>query len=171
MKNFRMFGGSEIENLGEYLRNYYANNPRVKFYVGTDSLQNGKFTKYVTVVAMLKPEYLDENGKFHFGAGAHLVYKRENVKRIRDVFSRLWKETELTQEVALFVHEALKDVWKGPMNSEKIPIVHLDFSHQPKYKSHQVHDTSVGYIKGQGFEVHTKPDAWCATVAADWLCH
>lgn len=171
MKNFRKFGGSEIENLGEYLRNYYAKNPTVKFYVGTDSLQNGKFTKYVTTVCMLHPEHLDEKGVFHYGAGVHIVYKRDNVKRIRDVFSRLWKETEMTYEVAQYVHESLIDVWKGPLNNEKVPIVHLDFNPDPKWKSHQVHDSSVGYLRGQGFEVYTKDLAWAATYASDWLCH
>jgi predicted RNase H-related nuclease YkuK (DUF458 family) len=171
MKNFKLFGGKEIENLGEYLRNYYAKNPKVKFYVGTDSLQNGKFTKYVTTVCMLHPEHIDEKGMFHYSAGVHVVYHRENVKRIRDVFSRLWHETELTFEIAQYVHEALKDVWVGPLHNEKVPIVHLDLSDQPRYKSHQVHDVSMGYVKGQGFEVHCKPDAWCATYASDWLCH
>ena len=118
MKNFKLFGGKEIENLGEYLRNYYAKNPKVKFYVGTDSLQNGKFTKYVTTVCMLHPEHIDEKGMFHYSAGVHVVYHRENVKRIRDVFSRLWHETELTFEIAQYVHEALKDVWVGPLHNE-----------------------------------------------------
>jgi predicted RNase H-related nuclease YkuK (DUF458 family) len=169
MKNFRKFGGQEIEDLGVYLRDYYAQYPRVKIFVGTDSLQSGKFTKYVTTVCMLHPEYID-NGKFHYSSGVHVVYRRENVKRIRDVFSRLWKETELTFEVSQYVHESLKEVWKQPLNNEKIPIVHLDFSNQPQFKSHQVHDTSMGYIKGHGFEVYAKPMAWSATYASDWLC-
>lgn len=171
MKNFRLFGGIAIDDLGEYLRNYYAQNPRVIFYVGTDSLQNGKFTKYVTTVAMLHPEHLDEKGGFHYGAGVHLVYRRDNVKRIRDVFSRLWRETELTFEVSNYVHDALKDVWTGPLHNEKVPIVHLDLNPDPKWKSHQVHDASVGYLKGSGFEVYSKPLSWASTYCADWLCH
>ena len=172
MKNFKLFGGKQIDDLGEYLRNYYKLNPRVKIFVGTDSLQNGKFTKYVTTVNMLHPEHLDENGNFHYSAGVHIVYRRDNVKRIRDIYSRLWRETELTFEVASYVHDALKDVWTQPLNiNEKIPIVHLDFSAQPKFKSHQVHDVSVGYIKGQGFLCDVKPKAWAATYASDWLCH
>jgi predicted RNase H-related nuclease YkuK (DUF458 family) len=171
MKNFKMFGGKEIEDLGEYLRNYYERNPRIRVYVGTDSLQNGKYTKYVTTICMVHPEHIDEKGMFHYGTGVHVIYRRENLNRIRDIFTRLWHETELSFEVAQLVHESLKDVWKQPLNIEKVPIVHLDFSSQPKYKSHQAHDVSVGYIKGNGFHVETKPNAWCATVASDWLCH
>lgn len=169
MKDFKLVGGVEIENLGEYLRNYYAENPKVKFYVGTDSLQNGKFTKYVTTVCMRHGEYVDK-GRFHYGAGVHLVFKRDNVKRIRDVFSRLWRETELTLEVALYVHGELKDVWGQPLHNERVPILHLDFNDSPKFKSHQVYDTSMGYLRGQGFEVYGKPAAWASSYAADWLC-
>ena len=170
MKNFKLFGGKEIENLGEYLRNYIKLNPRVKVYVGTDSIQNGKFTKYVTAIGLLKPEYIGEKGDFHYGEGVHVVFRRDNIKRIRDVYSRLWHETELTFEVASYVHEELKDVWTQPLNNEKVPIVHLDLNVSPKYKSHQVHDVSVGYIRGNGFEVYCKPNSWMASVAADWLC-
>jgi len=171
MKNFKLFGGKEIENLGEYLRNYIKLNPRVKVYVGTDSIQNGKFTKYVTAIGLLKPEYIGEKGDFHYGEGVHIVFRRDNIKRIRDVYTRLWHETELTFEVASYVHEELKDVWKQPLNNEKVPIVHLDLNPDPKWKSHQVHDSSVGYLRGYGFDVHTKNSAWAATCAADFLCH
>jgi predicted RNase H-related nuclease YkuK (DUF458 family) len=169
MKDFKLVGGVEIENLGEYLRNYYKKNPKVKFYVGTDSVQNGKFTKYVTTVCMRHPEYVD-NGRVHYGAGVHLVFKRNNVNRIREVASRLWRETELTLEVALYVDDALKSVWKQPLNNERVPIIHLDFNDSPKFKSHQVTDASVGWLTGEGFEVYTKPIAWAASTASDWLC-
>jgi len=172
MKNFKLFGGKEIDDLGVYLRDYYKLHPRVKIYVGTDSIQNGKYTKYVTAIGMLHPEYIGDYGDFHHSAGVHVIYNRENIKRIRDIFSRLWRETELALEVSTYVHDALKDVWTQPLNNnEKIPIVHLDFSHQPRFKSHQVFDASVGYIKGQGFEVKTKPEAFMATCGADHLCH
>ncbi len=171
MTDFKLLGGKGIDNLGEYLRKYYIENPNVKFYVGTDSLQNGKYTKYVTTVAMRHPEHTDENGHFHYGSGVHLVFKKENVTRIRDIFTRLWRETELSYNLANYVHDSLKDIWKQPLNDNKrIPIVHLDLNEQPKFKSNKVLDASIGYIKGMGFEVHSKPSAWCASVASDWLC-
>ena len=170
MKNFRLVGGNEIENLRNYLRNYYIEHPRIEFYVGTDSAQCGKHTKYVTTICMLHPEHIDELGKFHHGAGVHVVYKRENVQRIRDVYTRLWHETELTYEVAQYVHEIMKDIWKQPLNNEKVPIVHLDLNRQPKYKSNSAHDASIGYLKGYGFEVYSKPQSWSSSYVADWLC-
>lgn len=171
MKNFKLFGGKEIENLGEYLRAYVELNPRTKVYIGTDSIQNGKFTKYVTAIGLLQPEYTGKMGDFHYGAGVHVIFRRDNIKRIREVYSRLWHETELTLEVATYVHDSLKDMWTQPLNNERIPIVHLDLNSSPKFKSHQVHDISVGYLKGSGFEVHVKPEAFMATVSADHLCH
>jgi len=171
MEKFKLVGGEKIDNLGEYLRNYYIKYPRVKFYVGTDSIQNGKFTKYVTSVAMLHPELLDENGHLiDHSHGVHLVFNKNNVPRIKDVFSRLWKETELTLEVAKYVDEELRDVWEEPLNNKRIPIIHLDFSTDTKYKSNQVTDLSVGWLKGEGFEVYCKPSAWVASSGSDWLC-
>jgi predicted RNase H-related nuclease YkuK (DUF458 family) len=170
MKDFKLLNGKEIDNLGDYIRNYYNQNPKIKIYVGTDSIQNGKFTKYVTTVAMLHPEHIDENGKFHFGSGVHLVYRRQNIKKIKDVYTRLFHETELSIELANYVHDSLKNIWKSPTNNKKIPIVHLDFNAEPNFKSYQVYDVSMGYISGLGFEVFSKPSAWCASVASDWLC-
>jgi predicted RNase H-related nuclease YkuK (DUF458 family) len=155
MKNFKLFGGQELENLGEYILEYYAKYPDIKFYVGTDSAQYGKVTKYATALAMLHP-----------GKGVHVVFKRTSVRRERDMFTRLWNEVEFTREVADYVHEILKDVYKHK-DGEKIPTIHLDFNKSPKHKSNIVHDLSVGYIKSFGYKVETKSSSWCATFCAD----
>jgi predicted RNase H-related nuclease YkuK (DUF458 family) len=170
VKKFKLFGGVEVEDLGLYLRDYYKRYPRIKIYVGTDSMQGGRYTKYVTSIGLLHPEYKDENGQYHGGGGVHVIFRRDNVPRIREIFPRLWKETEFSLETAELVHEALKDMWTKPLNNKKVPIIHLDFSAQPRYKSNQAHDASIGYIKGYGFEVHCKPDSWCASYLSDWLC-
>jgi len=157
MKDFKLFGGQELENLGEYILDYYAKYPDIKFYVGTDSAQHGKVTKYATALAMLHP-----------GKGVHVVFRRANIRRERDMFTRLWNEVEYTREVAEYVHETLKDVYEHK-EGEKIPTIHLDFNKSPKHKSNIVHDLSVGYMKGFGFQVESKDSAWAATFAADML--
>jgi hypothetical protein len=48
--------------------------------------------------------------------------------------------------------------------------VDLDINSNKKYKSFIAHDAAVGMIKGYGFVVRTKPDAWAASAAADLLC-
>jgi uncharacterized protein len=157
MENFKLFGGQELKDLGKYLKDYYALHPDIQIFVGTDSAQHGKFTKYATAVAMVHP-----------GKGVHVVFQRFNIRRERDMFTRLWNEVEYTREIADYVHESLKDVYVHDENT-KIPIVHLDFNKSPKHKSNMVHDVSIGYLKGYGYKVETKPEAWCSTFCADML--
>jgi len=156
MKGFKLFGGEEIDDLGNYIREYYAQYPEIQIHVGTDSYQNGKSTKYATAISFLRP-----------GKGTHVIYRRVSIKRERDMFTRLWNEVEYTREVADFVHESLNDIYDN--RNKKIPVLHLDFNKQPKYKSYIVHDLSVGYLRGFGYDVKSKPDSWCASFCADML--
>ena len=157
MKDFKLFGGQEIEDLGVYLREYYDLHPDIQIYIGTDSAQHGKVTKYATAISLLRP-----------GKGVHVVYKKIIIRRERDMFTRLWNETEYTREVADYVHDEMADVYVHNEN-EKIPILHLDFNKQAKHKSNIVHDISMGYLKGLGYQVYSKSDSWTASVAADFL--
>lgn len=157
MKDFKFFGGKELGDLGEYLRNYYVTYPEIKIYIGTDSAQHGKVTKYATAVSLLRP-----------GKGVHVVYRKIVSPRDRDLFTRLWKETEYTREVADYVHDEMANVYEHK-DSEKIPILHLDFNKSPKYKSNMVHDLSMGYLKGLGYNVYSKSESWTASVVADLI--
>ena len=157
MKDFKLFGGQELENLGEYLREYYALYPDIQIYIGTDSAQHGKVTKYATAISLLRP-----------GKGVHVVFNRHNIKRERDMFTRLWNEVEYTREVAEYVHDEMKDIYPHK-DDDKIPVIHLDFNKQPRFKSNIVHDLSIGYMRGFGFKVFSKNESWCASVCADML--
>lgn len=157
MNDFKKFGGEIIDDLGVYLREYYAQYPDIQIYIGTDSAQHGKVTKYATAISLLHP-----------GKGVHVIFKRVTVKRVKDMFSRLWNEVEYTREVADYVQENLADIFEGK-KGKKIPELHLDFNKQPRFKSHIVHDLSIGYLKGFGYDVKTKPDAWVASVVSDNL--
>jgi len=157
MKNFKLFSGQEIPDLGEYLKEYYFKYPDIKVFVGTDSAQRGKVTKYATAIGLLRPS-----------KGVHVIYERFAIPKQRDMFTRLWNETEYTLNVANYVHDSLKDLYKHKDN-EKIPILHLDFNKSPKFKSYMVHDLSIGYLKGMGYTVYSKPDGWCASFVSDYL--
>lgn len=158
MKDFKLFGGEVLDDLGEYLKEYYAQYPDIEIYIGTDSAQHGKITKYATAISLLHP-----------GKGVHVIYRKNIIKRERDMFTRLWNEVEYTREVGEYVHEILKDIYDNKIEDKKIPILHLDFNKSPKYKSYVVHDLSMGYLRGFGFDVHSKPGAWVASFCADHL--
>jgi predicted RNase H-related nuclease YkuK (DUF458 family) len=139
------------------LREYYSQYPDIKVFVGTDSAQHGRVTKYATAISLLRP-----------GKGVHVIYKRISIPRERDMFTRLWNEVEHTREVGEYVNDVFQEFYDEKISS-KIPILHLDFNKQPKYKSYVVHDLSIGYLTSFGFKVQSKNDSWCASGAANLL--
>jgi predicted RNase H-related nuclease YkuK (DUF458 family) len=156
MKNkmFRLFGGDELKDVGLYVKDYLRNNPEVKVFIGTDSRQYRNYTKYVTVIGLLKPR-----------KGVHIIFKRENISKIRDIFSRLWNEVEYSRDIADYIESVVNE-----KSEKKIVTVHLDINFNKETKSSIVHDSAVGYLKGLGYNVETKPDSWAASKAADMLC-
>lgn len=157
MLKFKLYNGDDIEDLELYIKEYYKKNPDSIIFVGADSAQHGKVTKYATTISFLRPR-----------RGTHIIYSKFVINREKDLFNRLWKEVECAREVAEYVDEILRDVYVNKKDT-KIPIIHLDFNRSSKYKSHIVHDISIGYLTGIGFEVYCKPssNSWSASIAAD----
>lgn len=148
MNKFKKVNGEIIEDIKEYINNYIVEYPDVELYIGTDSEQNRTYTTYVTVIGLLRPR-----------KGVHIIFKKIKVKKIKDIFSRLWNEVEYSKIIA----EDLKDINKNIT-------VHIDINNDNREKSNMVHDSAVGYLKGLGYMVESKPNSWLASKAADKLC-
>jgi hypothetical protein len=146
---FKKFGGEHIEDIGLYTKKYLEKNPDVKLYIGTDSIQLRYSTLYATALCF-----------WHNGNGVHVVFSRTKTLKVKDLYTRLWSEVEMSLELA----NQLKN------NHQIEATVDLDINSNKKYKSFIAHDAAVGMIKGYGFVVRTKPDAWAASAAADLLC-
>lgn len=116
-------------------------------HIGTDSLQCGRYTAFVTVVAILNPP-----------KGGRAIYSRETVPRITSLRERLLKEVWKSVELGM----ALAPHIQGELN------VHVDANPNEKYMSSRYVQELVGLVVSQGFRAHIKPEAWCATHAADW---
>jgi predicted RNase H-related nuclease YkuK (DUF458 family) len=187
---FKKFGGSVIEDLGQYLRDYLSKYPNTSVYVGTDSQTSGAWTRFVTVVALY-----DEFRK----DGVHYIFQKTTEKREKDTFSRMWKEIEMSLEVAEYLETSLegsvkrmtpedvmaikKSEMEKPINERDPSKVHLD-AHQTKLvnidvdinpelggghnKSNVAYVAAKSYLTGMGYRVRFKPWAWCASVAADF---
>lgn len=149
MKKFKLFGGKEIDNLETYIKNYQCKFSDCEIIIGTDSEQYRNYTKYVTVIGFIKPT-----------KGVHIIYKSEKIKKIKDIFTRLWNEIEYTRIIA--------DEIKNYVNKDIT--VHIDINNSKKEKSNMVHDSAVGYLTSLGYKVESKPNSWVASKAADWLC-
>ena len=153
MKNFKLFGGESIVDFDDYIRTYKKNNPDIEIYVGTDSSQIGNMTSYATAIVF-----------YHPGKGAHVIFSRGKENRVHDIFTRLWKELEYTKTTADKIQSALNII------DEKIVILDLDVNPSEMHGSNVVYSAGVGYLKGFGYKVRTKPNAWSASCAADLLC-
>ncbi len=117
-------------------------------HIGTDSLQTGRFTQFVTVVAVLTPS-----------KGGRVAYAREVVPRITSLRERLlkevWHSVELGMQVTAIVPGDLS--------------VHIDANPVVKHRSSEYVKELVGLVVGQGFQAVIKPDAWAASHAADHI--
>ena len=108
----------------------------VKMYMGCDSqTKNGKTTYATTLV-------------FHVSStGCHVIYKKEVLPEIKDIWTRLWKECEKSVEVALYLRE----------HGIEIDTIDLDYNIDPTKKSNKLVKAAVGYVTGFGFKARYKP--------------
>lgn len=145
--------GVEILDLKRYVKDYLWEHPDTDVYVACDSQRMRKYTKYALVIVF-----------HHVGHGGHVINHIQRMPRKVDLFTRLWRELELTAAVCSFLK------YEVCMGDRIFPS--LDYNPDKKHKSNIVHDAAVGYLKGMGFErVLTKPEAWAASCVADNICH
>lgn len=115
-------------------------------HVGTDSLQSGRSTHFVTVVVILTP-----------GKGGRVAYRRDVVPRMASLRERLLTEVWKSVDLGL----AFSPVVKGELT------VHIDANPVVTHRSSQYVHELVGLVVGQGFKALIKPESWAATHTAD----
>ena len=152
----RVSDGVLIASLAVYVDEYIKNSPiPVSVLVGTDSTQRGNSTVYATVVCLYKE-----------GKGGHVIYTRERVPRIVDLFMRLWQETQRSMEVIQYLQDELPDLPTKQIS------VHFDLNPNPAHRSNIAHRASVGFAESFGIlreNIQVKPFAPAASCAADLL--
>lgn len=150
MKIFRKFNGEKVTDIVQYTIDIIRKDPYVEIHIGTDSQSEGDSTTYVTAIA------------YRFGTrGVHYIYHKEKVPRIRDRFVKLYKEAELTIELAEWFTQRVKSVR-----------VELDFDYNKdeRYWSQKLISSTVGWAQALGYKVNVKPVKQIATRAADYHC-
>lgn len=145
---FKKLTSNESFELAEYVSNYLNENKdyEVKIYLGCDSQTKGIVTTYATTIV------------FHVAtSGCHVIYKKEVVPVVRDMWNRLWKETELSVAAALYLRE----------HGIEINTIDLDYNIDPVHNSNRLVKAAVGYVESLGFKARVKPDLLPAVYAAD----
>lgn len=107
MKNirntFKKFGGDHIPDIVEYLKEFIENDPGVTISVGCDSIQRRRKTVYAITIMLYNTDIKN---------GAHVIFYRENVNKVRDHFERLQKESEFALQVAEILDTELTPFYK-----------------------------------------------------------
>jgi predicted RNase H-related nuclease YkuK (DUF458 family) len=135
----------------DYVVSLLDRNPNVELHIGTDSQNYSRHTVYVTTVVF---RYRKQ--------GAHVIYNRERVPKINDLWTRLWTELERSTQIALFLKNDL---------GIDIHQIDLDYNDNPRYASYKLKKAAMGYVESLGFKAKTKPNLLLATGAANVLCH
>jgi uncharacterized protein len=148
MRIFRTVDGTRVDVLKhtmQILKEY----PNVEIHIGTDSQNKKHETRYATVIA------------YRYGSrGVHYIVHKQTVPRINDIFTRLWKETEMSLDVA---------EWLSQHVNVKIQI-DMDYNSDEECKSHKLISSCQGWAASLGYKVNVKPDNQIATHAADYHC-
>jgi len=144
------YSNSAIDVL-QHARDFIVKNPDVEVYVGTDSQNKKKVTVYCTVIAF----------RYANHRGVHYVYTKQVILKIKDRWTRLWKEAEYTAQVATMLRTNL------------VPVHYVEVDYNAKDKtagSYSIVAAAVGYLKGLGYDnVVAKPDLQVAVKAANHL--
>lgn len=148
MKFYKLTDTEGFE-LAPYIKEYIKkqNGLNIEIYLGCDS-QNKVLTTYATTIV------------FHASShGCHVIYKKDRVPVIRDMWTRLWGEVERSIEVALYLRE----------NGIEIDTIDLDYNIDPDAGSNKLVKAAVGYVESLGFRARVKPNMLPAVHAADDL--
>jgi predicted RNase H-related nuclease YkuK (DUF458 family) len=151
MNGFQRMHDNGPVHLLEHVRSVVDEVPGVEVLVGCDSHNRERHTIYTTTVVL----------RYHRN-GAQVLYRRERTERIKDLWTRLWGEVERSLDVArtLTIDGGIR-----------ISRIDMDLNSDPRFGSHKLHTTAVGYVTSQGYQAGTKPDLLIATWAANVLCH
>tara|TARA_B110000285_G_scaffold130453_1_gene146563 strand:+ start:1132 stop:1587 length:456 start_codon:yes stop_codon:yes gene_type:complete len=147
---FQKLTGKPDFELAGYVEQYLSDNKMsdIKIYLGCDSQNKSTETVYATTLV------------FHVGnSGCHVIYKKERVPKIRDMWERLWKECEKSVDVALYLRE----------NNIEINTIDLDYNIDPTKKSSKLVKAAMGYVNGCGFKARCKPELLPGCYAADGI--
>lgn len=147
---FKKLTSNQTFELADYVKEYLETNRDhdVKMYLGCDSQTKGITTTYATTLV------------FHVAtSGCHVIYKKEVVPVVRDMWTRLWKETELSVQAALYLRDA----------GIEIDTIDLDYNIDPVHNSNKLVKAAVGYVESLGFKARVKPELLPAVYAADGI--
>ena len=108
---FKKFGGYYVTDIVDYLKDYIKEDPTTTISVGCDSIQKRKRTIFACTIMLYNTDVKN---------GAHVVFFRENIEKIRDNFERLNKEAQYCFEIAEFLNKELEGHYCKPIDFNRL---------------------------------------------------
>ena len=99
---FKKFGGERIPDVIEYIKDYIKENPKVTISLGCDSVQRRRKTIYAITLMFYSVSIKN---------GAHVIYFRDNINKVRDNYDRLGKEAEYVHNIGEWLNEELSSFY------------------------------------------------------------
>jgi len=130
---FKLFGGEYIPDIIRYLSEYVTDEPSVTIAIGNDSKQRIRKTTYSNTIMLYNHNIKN---------GAHVVFFRESVPKINDIFTRLYKEAEYMNEIGNYLHNELESIYERK---------DLTLSERRRYKLHLLREEGE-YRDVSGYE-------------------
>lgn len=173
------FNGEKIPNIEEYVLNYVKNVDRnAKIMIGCDSDNHNDKTSYAVTIVFYNEI---------FKKGAHVVYARYKVPKIKDIITKLWNEALLAHKVAQSLDTILRGnyYYKFEKNyydnsiPEKLVEIHVDLNSSKSTrngakmsnnKSNKIYNDIMGWLCGERYKVMGKPYSYASTTVSDKLC-
>ncbi|NNC82585.1 MAG: hypothetical protein HKN79_03335 [Flavobacteriales bacterium] len=151
IEDFRVMTTGTPVDISSYLHEYLSLHPECEVHLGSDSQNFRSHTVYVTTIVLRHP-----------GKGAHVLYRKDRIPIIRDMFTKLWGELERTIEMAEFLQNELLI---------EVEQIDLDYNSDENFPSNKVLSAASGYVQSLGYTVKAKPELLMAVWAANVLCN
>ena len=135
--------GTPVQDMRMKLQEYGAGK-KYSLHIGTDTQPHHDSTTLITTICFR------EDGK-----GALVFYQKRKINVFSNVLERLLHEAVISLEVA----ESVKK------HTSLIPTIHADINSKESALSNRVADAIMGMIKGMGYPVLIKPEAWASDIA------
>ncbi len=147
-EQFNDIEGNKVDPVS-YTKKILKENPYVDIHIGTDSQSKAKKTLFTTVIA------------YRYGnRGVHYILSKIGLPKIKDMWTRLWKEAELSINISELI-----------TNTIDITIeIDMDYNESDNFKSHKLVAATKGWANSLGYKVNVKPNNQIATKAADHHC-
>lgn len=147
-KYFKTEKGEKV-NIIEHTLEQIQKWPNLTIYIGTDSQDHKRMSMYATVIV------------YRYGhRGAHFIYSRDDVPRIKTMYNRLYGEAERTIEAADMLTKEL------PVSIEALE---FDYNHIKKFNSNVLLAMVKGWVLGLNYNPVFKSGQMIAVKAADHI--